>query len=343
MLEPLGMGPVDERVYRAVLRSPGATAQAVASVTGLPPPLTRAALARLAAARLVRRQPSRPITFLATPPDIAITALVNERQADLERARLAIPELLAAHREATATTRPDTLVEVLTGPDVGHKRFLEIQAAATTELLIFDRVSDRRVTGEPEVRAEAPMLGRGVRCRGLYEASSLDIPGRLPYIRRLASLGEQARVTSRLPMKMVICDRRLAMLPLSSPNPANGDGGGDGDRNGDGDRSSSGADGESVLLVGPSALLDALIEVFEAYWADGFPIASDAPRAGGGLSPAQHDVLHLLATGLKDEAIARQLGTSMRTARRRIAGVLGALGVTTRFQAGVEAARRGLL
>jgi DNA-binding NarL/FixJ family response regulator len=54
-------------------------------------------------------------------------------------------------------------------------------------------------------------------------------------------------------------------------------------------------------------------------------------------------VLQLLTTGLKDEAIARQLGTSMRTTRRRIASLLATLGVATRFQAGVEAARRGLL
>jgi DNA-binding CsgD family transcriptional regulator len=282
----------------------------------------RAGLARLVSMRLVQRQPGRPARFVATPPDIAITALVNERQADLDEARLAVPELLAVYQQSTATNQPGSALVVFTGADVGHRRFLEIQAAATTELLVFDRVSDRRVTGEVEVRAEAPVLKRGVRTRAIYEASSLDIPDRLPHVRRLAMLGEHARVAATLPMKLVICDRRLAMLPLTG---------------------SDEQIAESVVLVGPSALLEALIEIFEVYWQNSVPIPAGMPRAAGGLSAEQHEVLQLLTTGLKDEAIARQLGTSMRTTRRRIAGLLAALGVATRFQAGVEATRRGLL
>ena len=42
-------------------------------------------------------------------------------------------------------------------------------------------------------------------------------------------------------------------------------------------------------------------------------------------------------------AVARNLGLSLRTVRRRIAALMNDLGVDTRFQAGVEAARRGWL
>ena len=44
---------------------------------------------------------------------------------------------------------------------------------------------------------------------------------------------------------------------------------------------------------------------------------------------------------MKDEQIARELGLSLRTVRRRVAEVLDELGATSRFQAGVEAVRRG--
>ena len=47
--------------------------------------------------------------------------------------------------------------------------------------------------------------------------------------------------------------------------------------------------------------------------------------------------------GAKDEQIARKLDLSLRTVRRRIAALMTELGVDTRFQAGVEAARRGWL
>ena len=54
-------------------------------------------------------------------------------------------------------------------------------------------------------------------------------------------------------------------------------------------------------------------------------------------------LLRQLAAGAKDEQIARTLGLSLRTVRRRVADLLIELGVDTRFQAGVEAVRRGWL
>ena len=50
-----------------------------------------------------------------------------------------------------------------------------------------------------------------------------------------------------------------------------------------------------------------------------------------------------LAAGAKDEQIARTMGLSLRTIRRRIADLMIELGADTRFQAGAEAVRRGWL
>ncbi|WP_244925358.1 LuxR C-terminal-related transcriptional regulator [Georgenia faecalis] len=49
----------------------------------------------------------------------------------------------------------------------------------------------------------------------------------------------------------------------------------------------------------------------------------------------------MLASGAKDETIARELGLSERTLRRRSSALLARLGAANRFQAGVQAARRG--
>ena len=330
MLEPLGLGSTEEEVYRSLLGEPDSSTRQVADRTGLPLTRVREGLAHLVALRMAERTQGRPARFRTAPPDMAITALVNERQAALDRARLAVPELLAEYHERTAASLPRTLLEVLTGPRVGYRRFLELLAATSEELLTFDRVSDGESTGVVEVEAEAPMLGRGVACRAIYEPAALEVPGRLPHLRQLAELGEQARVTPRLPLKMLICDHKRALLPITSaggyPDPA-------------------GHATESVVLVGPSALLDGLVEIFEEYWRRSTPLWSTGRRevGGTGLSEEEYEALQLLATGLKDEAIARQLGISMRTVRRRISSLITTLGVGTRFQAGVEAARRGLL
>jgi DNA-binding CsgD family transcriptional regulator len=323
MLEPLGLEPAEEEIYRTMLGEPESTARQIADHTGLPLTRVRDGLARLVTLRLAQRDESRPARFRPAPPDMAVTALLNERQAVLDNARLAVPELLAEYHNGTAAALPGALLEVLNGPRVGYRQFMQLLAATSEELLTFERISDGAVAGEVEVEVEAPMLGRGVACRVIYEPAALEVPGRLPHLRRLADLGEQARVAPQLPLKMLICDRKRAMLPLTSAGDAT----------------------ESVVLVGPSALLGGLVEIFEAYWRRSTPLWSTGRRevGGTGLSGEEYEVLQLLAAGLKDEAIARQVGISMRTARRRISSLVATLGVGSRFQAGVEAARRGLL
>ena len=54
-------------------------------------------------------------------------------------------------------------------------------------------------------------------------------------------------------------------------------------------------------------------------------------------------VLRLAGQGVPDEMIARQLGVSVRTVRSRFADAMAELGAQSRFQAGVEASRRGWL
>jgi DNA-binding NarL/FixJ family response regulator len=51
-------------------------------------------------------------------------------------------------------------------------------------------------------------------------------------------------------------------------------------------------------------------------------------------------LVELLELGLKDEAIARYLGVSLRTVRRRVAHLMAVNGVDTRFQLGWALARR---
>ena len=71
-----------------------------------------------------------------------------------------------------------------------------------------------------------------------------------------------------------------------------------------------------------------------------------ARRRPGSRRPGEHrdrDGAHHAAAparrGAKDEQIARSLGVSLRTVRRRMADLFEELGVESRFQAGVEAVR----
>ena len=62
----------------------------------------------------------------------------------------------------------------------------------------------------------------------------------------------------------------------------------------------------------------------------------------GELSARELDVLRLLARGLENSEIARELGISPRTAKNHVSSVLSKLGLPSRVQAAVFAVRQGL-
>jgi len=88
--------------------------------------------------------------------------------------------------------------------------------------------------------------------------------------------------------------------------------------------------------------LTALVALFEMLWRTGLPLPGDDVLDDANPSP-DPDLLTLLMAGLKDEAVARQLGVSLRTVHRRTSVLMAELDARTRFQAGLLAGRRGWL
>ncbi len=92
-----------------------------------------------------------------------------------------------------------------------------------------------------------------------------------------------------------------------------------------------------VLIRNPM-LVAAFTALFEAAYGVGLPVH----RAGGDRD-ADLQLLELLALGMKDEAIARYLGWGLRTVRRRVARLMDAHGVDTRYQLGAAVVADGLI
>lgn len=91
------------------------------------------------------------------------------------------------------------------------------------------------------------------------------------------------------------------------------------------------------LFVRHPALVRSFATWFDAVWA----VSPEVSLSVSG--PDEAPLVRLLALGLKDETIARTLGVSLRTVRRRIAGLMDEHGVSTRFQLGVALERDGQL
>ena len=82
------------------------------------------------------------------------------------------------------------------------------------------------------------------------------------------------------------------------------------------------------------------MRLYTAYFDLAWRHAVPAPSLNGREAGGDPKLVELLELGMKDEAIARHLGVSLRTVRRRVAHLMAANGVDTRFQLGWALARR---
>jgi DNA-binding CsgD family transcriptional regulator len=313
-LTAAGVDPFDEEVYRAILSRPSAAPFELAAELGHTPQRVSRALDRLRELGLVGRMSGSRRRYAAIEPQAAIGALVRSRAAELDRARAAAGPLSEIFALVKAGVAAADQVEVVHGSDALGRWFVRLQQDARDEVITLDRPPYALTTSNP---VEATAMTRGVTYRAIYAPEALESPGVLGDIRELVQRGEQARVLPGLRIKLAIADRRIALMPLSLN-----------------------LTDVRAVVIRPSTLLDGLIDFWELCWQQAIPLsfAREAP-----LEQDDRDLLTLLVAGLKDEAIARQLGWSLRTMRRRMSRLNELLGAANRFQAGVLATRRGLI
>ena len=317
-LAVIGIGSHAGAVYRMVLGEGMVSVELVAEAFSVGEPVAHAMLERLRAAGLVNRGASDG-RYAAVDPRVSLRAVADRTEDQTAQLRSSIPALASVFERRIVPDAEHVGVRLLVGADEVGAAYNRLEHEASAEFMAFDRPPYVLAPVNP---IEPVVISRGVRWRAVYAASSLEQPGAWDEIQRSVALGEQARLTADLPVKLAIADRRVAIVSTSL-DPSR----------------------PEALATESASLLDLLCEVFEAYWerAVALPERADAPRSANPQGPSGDDLalLALFAAGAKDEVIARELGMSSRTVRRRSQSLLRRLGAGNRFQAGAQAVRRG--
>lgn len=315
MLSALGLDHHQTAVYSALVEHGPGDLAAIEGRVGFDP---GDAVTWLEAAGLAVRAGAQG-AYAAAPPTVGLGAFAVARRQELRHAELEIARLAELYRAAEADRSLNDIVEVVVGRTAITSRFAQLQATAETEVCSLVR-SEPSVVPAEENTAESEALARGVAYRVVVERDSFERPGFLDLAAEALREGVQLRVGAAMPSRLIIVDRREALISLNEPDPF------------------------KALVVHASGLLEALSALFESEWRAAVPLVLGADGAPGPrLSGEELDksITGLLLVGLTDESVAARLGLSVRTVQRRVSALMTAVGAQTRLQLGYHAALKG--
>lgn len=312
-----GWSDPERRVFAAMSERARLTAAEVAEISAVPD--TVDALRRLVARGLVGYDERERRYFPAVPFGL-LRELLDQADDQLARTRSALAELAEVIPPSDVEVPTANQVFVVSPTDAWERVGWCVEQAVREFAFVNNGGPTSARSREHEV--ESRLIARGVRVRGLYEQAAVDAPGGLDDLLWSLANGEEARATLVTPTKWLMVDQEVVLTPVRS----------------------GGTYAEGILEVRHPTLVALFAAYYESLWATAVPLADfRRDRTAETFDADDRALASLLATGMNDKAIARQLGVSERTAHRRVVGLMSRLGAESRFQAGVQAARNGLM
>jgi DNA-binding CsgD family transcriptional regulator len=317
-LAAVGIDESSEQVYRLALRRPGIPIERLCDMLGRRLTDVEGDLAPLVGNDLVTVTDGQ---IFPAPPEMALGRLLNQqsrRLADAENAlaqtRDEITTYVAEHHVGQRAEWHPVTVDVIPASDLPDV-MLSLVSSSSGELLFLRPDQWFLPTGARMDAAVLQAIDSGRASRVIYPAKVIETNPE--NVQTRARAGERIRVLTDLPTRLAIFGTEAAVLPETWGSPAG-----------------------SRLLIRQPAIVAACIAYFDTLWSRALTVPGFATEVE---SDERASLLQLLARGAKDEQIARTTTMSLRTVRRRIASLMAELGVDSRFQAGMEAVRRGWL
>jgi DNA-binding CsgD family transcriptional regulator len=318
----------DVALYRAILAGPGKSLAEIAQMTLATSDELDKSVARLSDMGLIRQGDGEALT--AVSPMLAEATVLGAedlelgaRRAALEQRRDAIRRLIPDWNSTFDTGNNEVVVDVISDPTAIANVLMHYADRCKQELLSVapGRLPTTRIDGRTRV-ANVYSARRGIKTRALYQHSALRDRATRAYLNELAANGARIRFAPSLPGRSLVIDRDIALLPIPTEDPGR----------------------HGLAIVREPNVIAWVVATFEQLWAEAAPLEDviDNPHHDDTeLDQTRAAILRLMAEGEKDEAISRRLSISVRTCRRHIADYMAQVGATSRFQAGVIAARAG--
>ncbi|GGN85452.1 hypothetical protein GCM10010112_65900 [Actinoplanes lobatus] len=325
MLAAFGLDAVAEKVYWQMLAEPHWGVAELVTHLAVPEAELRTALDALFEMTLVRDSIAHPGRLRAVSPEIGLTSALAQQQAELAERQQQVADSQAAIAQMISRLdhpghSPTATTQIL-GMDAVQDLLARMARETQFEVLTFMTGGAQSPNAlEHARRNDTELLERGVRIRAIGLDSIRNDRATLAHAQFLTDNGAEFRTSAVLPSRMILADRRIAVLPVDPANTRTG-----------------------VLHLTNPGVITPLLALFQQVWDIATPFGATHEPDRQGLNPQERALLELLSEGHTDESAANQLGVSHRTVRRTMAGLMERLQARSRFEAGLRAVQHGWL
>lgn len=176
---------------------------------------------------------------------------------------------------------------------------------------------ERPLQAETQAKSQPGALKRGVRYRVVYDPVVFEREDLTRAMLESVRQGENARVSTNFTNRLLIRDREEFIVHTSAASPS-----------------------DCLAVQFTSTVLAEFINIaFAKVWDNALQVSNRKFETGTFLDEDEVIILRLLAAGQKDESVARALGVSVRTVRRKIQNLQRNFGAASRFQLGAISSR----
>jgi hypothetical protein len=219
VLDTLGIDHETLTVYRLFRLHGNQPLEWLAGKAGLPADRAREAVRKLADLTLIRPSWDRPGEMFAVDPELGFSLLITRAQDDLAQRRTRLQDcrslIATVISEYELNVRQDRHdeIETLLGLDEIRSRLEALAEECRQETLCLQPYP--ALPGE-SMDAARPLnskaLRRGVTFRSVYLDRIVKDDASLAYVNGIVRQGGEIRTTPSVPLRMIIVDRRVALV-----------------------------------------------------------------------------------------------------------------------------------
>ena len=214
ILTKFGLSINEAKVYIAMLKKNTSQVAELVSLSGVPQKMIYYTLQKLMQKGMCGLVPGKMKKYKPANPSVAIGKFIIQSKQRIVMSQKMVIELEKQYKIGLGNTNPLEYIEIIQSNAQVVEKFKSLQKKVKKEVLAFTK-------GPYAIKVKSNKEGlrtikRGIIVKSIYEADETGNADFLKWVYMFEDAGEEVRVTTKLPMKMIIFDKKIVMLTLEN-------------------------------------------------------------------------------------------------------------------------------